>query len=62
MLNVKKRTLKNTRDMFDGHNNSRRIGWNQKELPSLLQEVKIACELLSREEFLTKVKQILNIH
>lgn len=51
VLNVKKRTLKNTRDMFDGHNNSRRIGWNQKELPSLLQEVKIACELLSREEF-----------
>lgn len=61
-LNVKKRTLKNTRDMFDGHNDSHRTGWFQKELPMLLQEVKTSCELLSREEFLAKVKQILKIN
>lgn len=62
VLNVKKKTLKNTRDSFDGHNNSHRKGWWQKELSTLLQEVKTSCELLSREEFLAKVKQILKIN
>ena len=62
VLNVKKGTLKNTRDMFDGHNNSHRNGWYQNELSKLLQEVKANCELLSREEFLAKVKQILKIN
>lgn len=61
ILHVKKRTLKSTRDMFDGHNNSHRIGW-QKELSPLLQEVKTNCERITREEFLTKVKQILKIN
>lgn len=62
VLKVKMNTLKNTRDMFDGHNNSHRKGWWKTELPTLLQEVKTSCELLSREEFLVKVKEILKIN
>lgn len=60
-LKVKKNTLKNWRDMFDGHNTSHRVGWNQKELPSCLQEIKTRCELMTKEEFLIEVKEILNI-
>lgn len=60
-LNIKKNTIKNWRDMYDGHNDSSRKGWYQVELPSNMQEIKIRCELLSKEEFLAEVKQILNI-
>lgn len=61
VLNVKKSTLRNTRDMFDGHNNSARRGWYQNALPSFMQEIKKHCELMSKEDFLSEVKKILKI-
>ncbi len=60
-LEVKKNTLSNIRDSFDGHNNSHRRGWYQAELSSDLVKTKEICSRSDKNTILAKARQILGI-
>lgn len=60
-LNIKKNTLKNYRDAFDGHNNSPRKGWWQKELPYDMEQIKHTHEAKPKWENISAAKEILGI-
>lgn len=60
-LGVKKNTLKNARDWFDGHNDSHRSGWWQAPLPEDMERAKKVFDNKSRNELITEAKNILNI-
>lgn len=60
-LGVKKNTLKNSRDWFDGHNNNTRKGWWQAPLPEDMQKFKEIYDLKSKNEVIAEAKNILGI-
>ncbi|MDE6250986.1 MAG: hypothetical protein K2M34_05165 [Alphaproteobacteria bacterium] len=60
-LNIKKTTLKNYRDAFDGHNNNSRAGYYQKPLPSDMEQFKHAHETKSQSEIISAAKAVLGI-
>lgn len=61
-LNIKKNTLKNFRDQFDGHNNSDRRGWWQSPLPYDMEQFKHTHEAKSKFENVFAAKKILGIN
>lgn len=60
-LGVKKNTLKNARDWFDGHNDSHRSGWWQAPLPEDMERAKNVFDNKSRNELINEAKNILEI-
>jgi len=60
-LGVKKNTLKNARDWFDGHNDNHRKGWWQSPLPDDMAKVKKIYGNKSKEEIISLAKSILGI-
>ena len=60
-LGVKKNTLKNARDWFDGHNDSHRSGWWQAPLPEDMERAKNIFDNRSRNELINEAKNILEI-
>lgn len=60
-LGVKKNTLKQTRDVFDGHNDNHRRGWWQAELNESMQKIKDLYDRKSKNEVVNEVKRILNL-
>lgn len=61
IIGVKKNTLKQTRDAFDGHNNSPRKGYWQSKLPTALQKIKDKYDKIKKETVITEAKKILNL-
>lgn len=61
LLDVKYTTLKNRRDLFDGHNNNSRKGWSNSPLPPQMQKVKIYLESLEKHIVINKAKKALNL-
>lgn len=61
-LGVKKNTLKNARDWFDGHNDSHRNGWWQAPLPEDMERAKKEFDNKSRNELIKEAKNILEIN
>ncbi|MDD3238366.1 MAG: hypothetical protein PHV37_09765 [Candidatus Gastranaerophilales bacterium] len=59
-LGVKKTTLKNTRDWFDGHNDSHRRGWWQAPLPEDMQNFRDVYDKKKREDILNEARMILD--
>lgn len=60
-IGVKKNTLKNSRDWFDGHNNSHRNGWWQQPLPEDMQKFKDIYDTKEKEDVINEAKAILDI-
>lgn len=60
-LGVKVSTFKNTRDLFDGHNNNHRKGWNNSPMPPLVLEAKEKFENLSRNEVIKMALKALQL-
>lgn len=60
-LGVKKNTLKNCRDWFDGHNDNNRKGWWQAPLPEDMQKFKDIYDIKSKSNIITEAKNILGI-
>lgn len=60
-LGVKKNTLKNARDWFDGHNDSPRSGWWQKPLPTGMKNAKNKFDIKNKVTLLEEAKSILGI-
>lgn len=60
-LGVKKNTLKNIRDWFDGHNDNSRSGWWQAPLPEDLEKFKKIYSKKSKLDIISEAKNILNI-
>lgn len=60
-LGVKKNTLKQTRDAFDGHNNNHRQGYHQKDLSEPLKQIKDLYGKKSKNEVVNEVKSILGL-
>lgn len=60
-LGVKKNTLKNARDWFDGHNDSHRSGWWQSPLPEDMERAKNVFDNKSRNDLLDEAREILEI-
>lgn len=58
-IGVKKSTLKQTRDAFDGHNDSPRRGYWQTDLPNALQKIKNKYDRLRKEVVISEAKKIL---
>ena len=61
-LGVKKSTLKNTRDWFDGHNDNHRSGWWQAPLPDDMERAKTVFDKKSRNELISAAQNILEIN
>lgn len=61
-LGVKKNTLKNVRDWFDGHNDSHRSGWWQQELPEDMQKFKEIYDKKDKGSILKEAREILEIN
>ena len=61
-LGVKKTTLKNARDWFDGHNDNHRSGWWQQPLPEDMQKFKDIYDKKTREAVISEAKSILDIN
>lgn len=61
-LGVKKNTLKNARDWFDGHNDSHRSGWWQAPLPEDMERAKNFFDNKIRSELIFEAKKILEIN
>ena len=61
-LGVKKNTLKNARDWFDGHNDSHRSGWWQAPLPEDMERAKNVFDNKSRNELISEAQNILEIN
>lgn len=61
IIGVKKNTLKQTRDAFDGHNNSPRKGYWQSDLPTALQKIKDKYDKIKKEAVIAEAKKILNL-
>jgi len=60
-LGVKKTTLKNSRDWFDGHNDSHRKGWWQAPLPEDMQKFRDIYDKKDRAEVINEASLILEI-
>ncbi len=60
-LDIKKNTLSNIRDAYDGHNNSHRRGWYLKPLGNDLERVKDVCSTNTKEENIRIAKDILGL-
>lgn len=60
-LGVKKSTLKNSRDLFDGHNNSHRKGWYNSPMPEKVQKAKEYLESLGKKTVIEKAKKVLDL-
>ena len=60
-LGVKKTTLRNNRDKFDGHNESSRRGWWQTPLPDDMEKVKRIFDSKTKQELITEAKEILGM-
>lgn len=60
-LGVKKTTLKNTRDWFDGHNDSHRKGWWQAPLPEDMQNFRTIYDKKKREDVIGEASLILDV-
>ena len=60
-LGVKKTTLKNSRDWFDGHNDSHRKGWWQAPLPDDMQNFRDIYDNKDRAEVINEASLILEI-
>lgn len=61
-LGVKKSTLKNARDWFDGHNNNARSGWWQAPLPEDMEKFKKIYSKKSEADTVSEAKNILGIN
>lgn len=61
-LGVKKNTLKNIRDWFDGHNDSHRSGWWQAPLPEDIERAKKVFDNRTRSELIQEARKILEIN
>ena len=61
-LGVKKNTLKNARDWFDGHNDNHRSGWWQQPLPDDMQKFKEIYDQKARNEIIHEAESILDIN
>jgi hypothetical protein len=60
-LGVKKNTLKNARDWFDGHCDNHRSGWWQQPLPDDMQKFKDIYDNKSRNEIIGEAMSVLDI-
>jgi len=60
-LGVKKTTLKNTRDWFDGHNDSHRKGWWQAPLPEDMQNFRDIYDKKKREDVISEANLLLEV-
>jgi len=60
-LGVKLTSLKNNRDLFDGHNNSPRKGWKNSPLPERVRKAKDYLESLGKKTVIEKAKKVLEL-
>ena len=60
-LGIKKNTLKNTRDWFDGHNDNDRSSWWQAPLPDDMQQFKNMYENKNKTDVVLEARKILGI-
>jgi len=60
-LGIKFASLKNTRDLFDGHNNNSRVGWKNSPLPERVRKAKEYLESLGEKTVVEKAKKVLEL-